>query len=119
MKLHLDSNIIEGTPEEIIEYTQLLKDKSKAIKEEDNPAGYVFWYLEGYKLKRNSVLKASIDGYFEDSTGKRYTYQAVSSFVQPLNKKDGKELFELFEDAKDKGALLEYYSSADVFMNSY
>lgn len=29
MKFHLDSNIVEGTPEEIVKYQELLEEKEK------------------------------------------------------------------------------------------
>lgn len=116
MKFHLDSNIIEGTPDEILEYTELLRNKGKDNEEESDETGYAFWYLEGYKFNNNSVLKVSVGkGYFEDSKGKRYTYQDVSSFVKPLNKKDTRELFELFNEAKNEEVLLKYYPVRDIF----
>src|SRR5699024_641188 len=47
-------------------------------EEEDKLMGYTFWYLGTVNFNPFVVLKASLEGYFEDSTGKRYTYQAVS-----------------------------------------
>lgn len=211
MKFHLNSNIVEGTPEELIEYQELLKGKEKEAEllksghmhvgyqpseqvkdsytestesstdeaeepstdiqvgdrvkvlkseggavgeaivtavledgdvelagknengryltdwsnhvsnlekievEEDAPMGYTFWYIDGVYNRTNNVLKATLDGDFEDSTGTRYTHQAVSGFAKPLDREDAREEF---EEVKHSGSLLKYYSTVDEFTMS-
>ena len=164
MKLHLESNTVEGTPEELVTYKELLKergltkdlfsfghmheipkhedaDNSKtdtfvgalgsmtiedssigtrtaptyedAVEaEEDAPMGYTFWYIDGVSLNHLNVLEASPEGYFEDSTGKRYTYQAVSGLVKPIDREDVRKKF---EKAENYECLLKYYPTADIF----
>lgn len=111
MKLHLDSNVIEGTPEEIIKYTELLEGNNKEVKEEDKLVGYRYWYLEGINISSFYVLKATAN-YFEDSKGKRYTYQDVSGYVKPLDRDD---VHKRFKRAKDNDKLLRYYPTVDLF----
>ena len=106
MKLHLDSNTVEGTPEELVKYLRLLE------AEEDAPMGYTFWYIDGTQGRNLNVLKATLDGDFEDSTGTRYTYQAVHGLVKPLDREDVREKF---EKAEDYECLLRYYPTVDVF----
>lgn len=84
--------------------------------EEDSPKGYTFWYLDVTRLSNYNVLKASLEGYFEDSIGKTYTYQAVSDLVKPIDNENAREAF---ERAKDKRALLSYYPVADEFQIIY
>lgn len=179
MKLHLDSNIVEGTPEELVKYKELLEGKdeaetaSKDIKvgdrvkvlesasgaegvatvtdvleddlvelegtnkeglyltdwanhvsnlekieaddeqeKEDKPMGYTFWYIDGVVPNHLHVLKTTLGGHFEDSTGTIYTYQAVSGLVKPV---DNAYVREEFEDARHNGKLLKYYPTLDEF----
>lgn len=211
MKLHLDSNVVEGTPEELVKYQELLEEKEKeekllrfghehqlteteqrakdtfkgllgslkvkdsyasstdiqvgdrvkvlkseggaegeatvtAVLEdgdvaldgiskdgtyltdwanhvsnlekiEDAPMGYTFWYIDDRGvLNHLNVLKATLEGYFEDSKGRRYTYQAVSGLIKPI---DNVYTREEFEEAKDKRGLLSYYPAVDLFSTSY
>ena len=80
--------------------------------EEDAPMGYTFWYIDGTQGRNLNVLKATLDGNFEDSTGTRYTYQAVHGLVKPLDREDAREKF---EKAENYGCLLKYYPTVDVF----
>ena len=174
MKFHLDNNIVEGTPEELVKYQELLEDKDEAetssselqvgdrVKvlkselgaegeatvtavledgdvelagtnkrgryltnwsnhvsnlekievEEDSPMGYTFWYIDGTQGRNLNVLKASLDGDFEDSTGTRYTYQAVHGLIKPIDREDVREKF---EKAENYECLLKYYPTVDVF----
>ena len=177
MKLHLDSNIVEGTPEELVKYQELLEDKDEAetssselqvgdrvkvlrsefgaegeatvtavledgdvelagtnkqgtyseewsnnvsnlekIEEEEDIKGYTFWYIDGGVLNHRNVLKATLDGNFEDSTGTRYTYQAVSGLIKPI---DNEYARKAFERARHNGKLLKYYPTVDAFQTSY
>ena len=109
MKLHLDSNIVEGTPEELVEYLRL-------VKEEEKPMGYTFWYLYDASFNKFVVLKTTIDGYFETSMGKRYYQHTLSDLVKPIDNVDAREEF---EKARDKGALLKYYPRLDMFEINY
>ena len=84
----------------------------KEEAEEDAPMGYTFWYIDGTQSRTNNVLKATLDGDFEDSTGKRYTYQAVSGLIKPLDREDAREKFEKVENY---GCLLKYYPTVDIF----
>ena len=84
-------------------------------EEEEALMGYTFWYLDTANFNKFVVLKASLEGYFEDSTGKRYTYQAVSGHVKPI---DRKSVREKFEEAKHYDCLLKYYSTVDEFTMS-
>ena len=84
--------------------------------EEDKPMGYTFWYIDRGIFNKHNVLKTSLEGYFEDSTGKRYTYQAVSDLVKPIDIKDVREEF---EKARHMGKLLKYYSSRDIFIREH
>ena len=157
MKLHLESSIVEGTPEELAKYTELLEsgnkynqlfsfghvhqpdedtlksligslkgpdsyttDSTEIPTEEDvevDPEeaegllGYRYWYLEGININSFYVLKATAN-YFEDSKGKRYTYQAVSERVKPIDREDA---CKRFERAKDNDKLLRYYPTVDLF----
>ena len=77
--------------------------------------GYTFWYLDTANFNTFVVLKASLEGYFEDSTGKRYTYQAVSGYAKPIDREDVREKF---EEAKHYDCLLKYYSTVDEFTMS-
>ena len=106
MKLHLDSNIVEGTPEELVEYLRLLEAGEEA------PMGYTFWYIDGTHGRNLNVLKATLDGDFEDSTGTRYTHQAVSGLIKPITNKYARKHF---EEAESYGYLLKYYSTVDEF----
>ncbi len=169
MKLHLDNNIVEGTPEELVEYLRLVgveavsastdiqvgdrvkvlnskfgaegeatvtkvledgdvelagtdkegkyltnwsNDVSSLEKIEDAPMGYTFWYIDGVYNRTNNVLKATLDGDFEDSAGTRYTQQAVSGLIKPITNKYARQKF---EEARYYGYLLKYYSTVDEF----
>ena len=83
---------------------------------EDKLMGYTFWYLEGTNFNKFVVLKASLEGYFEDSTGKRYTYQAVSGYAKPI---DRESVREAFEEAEREGSLLKYFPTIDMFDKVY
>ena len=173
MKFHLDNNIVEGTPEELVKYQELLEDKDEAetssselqvgdrvkvlrsefgaegeatvtavledgdvelagtnkqgtyseewsnnvsnlekIEEEEDIKGYTFWYLDGSTFNNRTVLKTTLGGHFEDSKGRRYTYQAVHGLIKPLDREDAREKF---EKAENYGCLLKYYPTADIF----
>ena len=175
MKFHLDNNIVEGTPEELVKYQELLEEKDEAEtsstglqvgdrvkvlrsefgaegeatvtavledgdvelagtnkqgtyseewsnnvsnleKIEDAPKGYTFWYIDGGVLNHRTVLKTTLGGHFEDSKGRRYSYQAVHGLVNPINKENVREEF---EEAKHSGSLLKYYPALDVFIKEY
>lgn len=79
---------------------------------EDKLMGYTFWYLDTANFNTFVVLKASLEGYFEDSTGKRYTYQAVSGYAKPI---DRESVREAFEEAEREGSLLKYFPTIDMF----
>ena len=79
---------------------------------EDSPMGYTFWYIDGTQGRNLNVLKARLDGDFEDSKGRRYSHQAVSGFAKPLDREDAREKF---EKAKHYECLLKYYPTVDVF----
>ena len=113
MKFHLDNNIVEGTPEELVEYLRLLEAEKI---EEDAPMGYTFWYIDGTQGRNLNVLKATLDGNFEDSTGTRYTYQAVHGLIKPI---DNEYARKAFERARHNGKLLKYYPTVDAFQTSY
>ena len=159
MKFHLDNNIVEGTPEELVKYQELLEEKEADLlrfghehqlteteqrakgnfkgllgslkvldsyttstesstdeAEEDKLIGYTFWYLDGGVLNHRNVLKTNLEGYFEDSKGRRYSHQAVSGFAKPLDREDAREEF---EGAKHSGSLLKYYPALDVFIREH
>lgn len=81
------------------------------VEEEDELLGYRFWYLENINLNSFYVLKATTN-YFEDSKGKRYTYQDVSGYVKPLDRDDARKRF---KRAKENDKLLRYYPKVDLF----
>lgn len=81
--------------------------------EEEDTIGYTFWYLEGNILTDRNVLKTTFGGFFEDSKGRRYPYQAIHDLMKPLNREDVREEF---EGAKHSGSLLKYYPALDVFI---
>lgn len=84
----------------------------KIEEEEDKLMGYTFWYLDTANFNTFVVLKASLEGYFEDSTGKRYTYQAVSGYAKPVTTESVREVF---EEAEREGSLLKYFPTIDMF----
>ena len=84
--------------------------------EEDKLMGYTFWYLDTANFNTYVVLKASLEGYFEDSTGKRYTYQAVSGYAKPVTTESVREVF---EEAEREGSLLKYFPTIDMFDKVY
>ncbi len=85
-------------------------------EEVEAPMGYTFWYLAGINFNTFVVLKASLEGYFEDSTGKRYTYQAVSGNAKPVTTESVREVF---EEAEREGSLLKYFPTVDMFDKVY
>ena len=89
---------------------ELLLEKIEE-EEEDELLGYRFWYLENINLNSFYVLKATTN-YFEDSKGKRYTYQDVSGYVKPLDRDDARKRF---KRAKENDKLLRYYPKVDLF----
>ena len=89
---------------------------SNLEKIEDAPKGYTFWYLDGSTFNNRTVLKTTLGGHFEDSKGRRYTYQAVHGLVNPINKENVREEF---EEAKHSGSMLKYYPALDVFIKEY
>ena len=88
-------------------------EKIEEEEEEDKLMGYTFWYLDGGVLNHRNVLKTNLEGYFEDSKGRRYSHQAVSGFAKPLDREDAREEF---EGAKHSGSLLKYYPALNVFI---
>lgn len=108
-----DGNVeLAGTNREGEYLTNWSNHVSNLEKIEDAPMGYTFWYIDGTQGRNLSVLEATLDGDFEDSTGTRYTYQAVHGLVKPV---DNAYIREEFEDAKHNGKLLKYYPTVDVF----
>ena len=89
---------------------------SNLEKIEDAPKGYTFWYLDGSTFNNRTVLKTTLGGHFEDSKGRRYTYQAVHGLINPINRENVREEF---EEAKHSGRLLKYYPALDVFIKEY
>lgn len=85
-------------------------------EEAEGLLGYTFWYLDTANFNTFVVLKASLEGYFEDSTGKRYTYQAVSGYAKPI---DRESVREVFEEAEREGSLLKYFPTIDMFDKVY
>ncbi|WBF81887.1 hypothetical protein [Staphylococcus virus vB_SurM-PSU6] len=86
---------------------------SNLEKIEDAPKGYTFWYIDGGVLNHRNVLKVTFGGFFEDSKGRRYTYQAVHDLLKPIDREDARKEF---EGAKHSGSLLKYYPALDVFI---
>ena len=86
---------------------------SNLEKIEEAPKGYTFWYLEGSTFNNRTVLKTTLEGHFEDSKGRRYTYQAIHGLMKPLDREDAREEF---EGAKHSGSMLKYYPALDVFI---
>lgn len=60
MKLHLESNIIEGTPEELVEYLRLAEEEEKKSGNELFSFGHTH-KIDGDKLKSllGSLVKVS------------------------------------------------------------
>ena len=110
MKLHLDNNTVEGSPEELIKYQELLENREE---EEVEPIGYTFWYIDDNTFNNRNVLKASPEGYFEDSKGHRYTYQSVKGLIDLVTTESVREAF---EEARHEGHLLKYYPVLDMFV---
>ena len=86
------------------------------IEEEEDIKGYTFWYLDGSTFNNRTVLKTTLGGHFEDSKGRRYTYQSVHGLINPINRENVREEF---EEAKHSGSLLKYYPALDVFIKEY
>lgn len=92
--------------------SNLEKIESSTEEGEDNLMGYTFWYLEGTTFNEFVVLKATFGGYFVDSGGSRYSYQAVSGYAKPIDREDVREEF---EEVEHEGGLLKYYPTLDMF----
>ena len=86
------------------------------IEEEEDIKGYTFWYLDGSTFNNRTVLKTTLGGHFEDSKGRRYTYQSLHGLINPINKENVREEF---EEAKHSGSMLKYYPALDVFIKEY
>ena len=97
---------------EKIEEVEDVEVDPEEAEEEEALMGYTFWYLDTANFNTFVVLKASLEGYFEDSTGKRYTYQAVSGYAKPI---DRESVREAFEEAEREGSLLKYFPTIDMF----
>ena len=110
----LEYGVVEvaGTNKDGQYLTNWANHVSNLEKIEDVPMGYTFWYIDGTQGRKLNVLKATLDGDFEDSTGTRYTYQAVHGLVKPIDKENAREKF---EEAKHYDCLLKYYPTVDVF----
>ncbi|WBF81110.1 hypothetical protein FMLHJGGC_00057 [Staphylococcus phage BSwM-KMM1] len=103
---------LAGTNKEGRYLTNWSNHVSNLEKTEDAPKGYTFWYLDGSTFNNRTVLKATLGGHFEDSKGRRYTYQSVHGLVKPINRENVREEF---EEAKHSGGILKYYPALDVF----
>lgn len=101
---------------EKIEEEEDVEDVEVDPEEVEAPMGYTFWYLDGTNFNTFVVLKASLEGYFEDSTGKRYTYQAVRGNAKPVTTESVREVF---EEAEREGSLLKYFPTVDMFDKVY
>ena len=86
------------------------------IEEEEDIKGYTFWYLDGSTFNNRTVLKTTLGGHFEDSKGRRYTYQSLHGLINPINRENVREEF---EEAKHSGSMLKYYPALDVFIKEY
>ena len=84
--------------------------------EEEDIKGYTFWYLDGSTFNNRTVLKTTLGGHFEDSKGRRYTYQSLHGLINPINRENVREEF---EEAKHSGGILKYYPALDVFIKEY
>ena len=113
MKLHLDSSIIEGTPEEIVKYKELLEVSNQAEEENEATDEYTFWYIDGNQPYDRNVLKTVSEDYFVDSQGRRYTYSSLDGLIIPITNEN---THTHFEGAKHEGKLLRYYPSLDAFI---
>ena len=91
-------------------------EKIEEEAEEDKLMGYTFWYIDDIILSKYTVLKKSIEGYFEDSEGYRYTQQDVSDLIKPIDRED---VHEKFEEAKRNGRLLKYNPSGYTFIREH
>ena len=89
---------------------------SNLEKIEEAPKGYTFWYLDGSTFNNRTVLKTTLGGHFEDSKGRRYTYQSLHGLINPINRENVREEF---EEAKHSGGILKYYPALDVFIKEY
>ena len=110
----LEYGVVEvaGTNKDGQYLTNWANHVSNLEKIEDAPMGYTFWYIDGTQGRKLNVLKATLDGDFEDSTGTRYTYQAVHGLIKPIDREDVREKF---EKAENYECLLKYYPTVDVF----
>ena len=104
---------LAGTNREGEYLTNWANHVSNLEKIEDVPKGYTFWYIDGGVLNHRNVLKTNLEGYFEDSKGRRYAYQAIHGLMKPLDREDARKEF---EEAKHSGRLLKYYPALNVFI---
>ena len=93
-----------------VKFLEKIEDEDLDPEEADELLGYRYWYLSDTNNK--FVVLKTTNSYLEDSRGKRYTYQAVSSHVKPIDRENASKYF---ERSKDRKALLKYYPTADVF----
>lgn len=91
-------------------------EKIEEGDEQEEPLGYTFWYIDDVILSKYTVLKKSIEGYFEDSEGYRYTRWDVSDLIKPIDRED---VHEKFEEAKRNGRLLKYNPSGYTFIREH
>ncbi|WFG33938.1 hypothetical protein F10086_16 [Staphylococcus phage vB_SauM_JDF86] len=98
------------------QWSNQVSNLEKIEAEEDKPMGYTFWYIDGGVFNHLNVLKTSLEGYFEDSKGRRYTYEAVSDLIEPIDNENAREKF---EEARHIGKLLKYYPSVDLFAKDH
>ncbi|UXR08236.1 hypothetical protein [Staphylococcus phage vB_ScaM-V1SC04] len=84
--------------------------------EEEAPMGYTYWYLCDVEYNKYVVLKATLDGNFEDSLGGKYIRKGVSGLIKPIDNEDASVEFDY---AKSKGVLLSYYPTVDLFDTTY
>ena len=104
----------QGTYSE--EWSNNVSNLEKIEEEEEDIKGYTFWYLDGSTFNNRTVLKTTLGGHFEDSKGRRYTYQSVHGLINPINRENVREEF---EEAKHSGSMLKYYPALDVFIKEY
>ena len=125
MKLYLNSNITEGTPEELVTYQELLKDRglesekslfsfghvhASTVHEADlevfsNSGEFYKVNVENSALAKGTVLKKVDDHTHEDSLG--HEYLGVGNHVLEPTKLDKDYMEDRFNFAKQIGVRLE------------